>query len=283
MPLNLPLTAPEVDLPVSRFWRDPALPFIEARDVRDGRLISHAAHSHESFSIGAVTAGQSTYLNGHLRCRIAAGTVVLMNPGTVHACNPLDDLPWAYHMLYVDAPWLAALQGRLGLGGGRLLTPLAPLLSTDPQLFDNLVALYAELVDTGRTVAQKEAAAVAFFSQMLRTLGAADEQLGDSGAQLQRVVDFIRGHCSEALSLEQMSEVAGWTPSYLIRAFKQRLGMTPHAFLNDARLQYARRQLRDGMPIADAAHAAGFADQAHLQRLFKRSLATTPGHYRQAR
>lgn len=268
---------------VSRFWRDPALPFIEARDVSDGRLISHALHSHESFSIGAVTAGQSTYLNGDLRCDIRAGTVVLMNPGAVHACNPLDDQPWAYHMLYVDVPWLAALQGRMGIGDGTQWVALAPLLSADRALFDGVVDLYACLVDARCAPAEKEHRAVALFTAMLRTLAVQDWPMAALSEPLQRVADLIRARCTEALTLEQMSDVAGLSPSYLIRAFKQRYGMTPHAWLNDARLQHARRQLREGVTIAEAAQAAGFADQAHLQRLFKRSLATTPGHYRQGR
>jgi AraC-like DNA-binding protein len=150
-------------------------------------------------------------------------------------------------------------------------------------LFDGVVDLYACLVDAGCSHAEKERMAVEFFTVMLRTLAVVDDTMQDGSVRLQRVVDLIRARCTEALTLEQMSEVAGLSPSYLIRAFKQRYGMTPHAWLNDARLQHARRQLRDGVAIADAAQAAGFADQAHLQRLFKRSLATTPGHYRQGR
>lgn len=287
MSLRLPVLArtagAAISSPVSRFWRDPALPFIEARDVSDGRQISHALHAHESFSIGAVTAGQSTYLNGELRCNVRAGTVVLMNPGAVHACNPLDDQLWAYHMLYVDAPWLAALQGQLGMGDGQRLVPLAPLLSTDRTLFQALVLLHACLVDPARSAGEKEREALAFFTTMLRALAQPLMPTQPVPAQLQRVADHIRAHCTDALTLEDLSAVAGLSPSYLIRAFRQQYGMTPHAWLNDARLQYARRQLRDGVAIADAAQAAGFADQAHLQRLFKRSLATTPGHYRQGR
>lgn len=56
--------------------------------------------------------------------------------------------------------------------------------------------------------------------------------------------------------------------------------MTPHAYLTNRRVQFAREQLRRGVPIAEVALAAGFADQAHLQRAFKQLLAATPGHYR---
>ncbi|MOA36969.1 DNA-binding transcriptional activator FeaR [compost metagenome] len=56
--------------------------------------------------------------------------------------------------------------------------------------------------------------------------------------------------------------------------------MTPHGYLIDQRIQFARSQLRQGRLIAEVAHEAGFADQAHFQRAFKHYLAATPGHYR---
>ncbi len=45
------------------FWRDDALPFIEARSIADGREVCYTRHAHEHFSIGAITAGRSTYLH----------------------------------------------------------------------------------------------------------------------------------------------------------------------------------------------------------------------------
>jgi AraC-like DNA-binding protein len=56
--------------------------------------------------------------------------------------------------------------------------------------------------------------------------------------------------------------------------------MTPHAYLMNCRIELSRSQLRRGRPIAEVALAAGFADQAHLQRSFKKFVAATPGQYR---
>lgn len=66
----------------------------------------------------------------------------------------------------------------------------------------------------------------------------------------------------------------------LIRAFRRVTGLTPHAWHMDQRIQQARRELRGGQPLATLAHALGFADQSHFQRVFKAHTATTPGHYR---
>ena len=56
--------------------------------------------------------------------------------------------------------------------------------------------------------------------------------------------------------------------------------MTPHAYQVNCRIEFSRAQLRKGVPIAAVAAEAGFADQAHLQRTFKRIVAATPGQYR---
>ncbi|EIK94086.1 AraC family transcriptional regulator [Pseudomonas sp. M47T1] len=266
-------------LPISQFWRDPALPFIEARNVLDGRSISHGLHSHSTFSIGAITGGHSTYINGVHQRPVRQGDLVLMNPGEVHACNPVQDQPWAYRMLYIDAQWLAALQVRTGTGDGHRLWPLAQQYNADSLLFQGLNELYETLVDHDLSVAQKTQSTNAFCAAMLTTVGTrpAPPALTEP---VVRAADFIRAECARTLKLDEICAAAGLSSSYLIRAFKQRYGMTPHAFLIDCRLQAAREKLRQGHDIAEAALAAGFADQAHLQRVFKRQLAATPGHYR---
>jgi AraC-like DNA-binding protein len=63
------------------------------------------------------------------------------------------------------------------------------------------------------------------------------------------------------------------------RMVRRELGVAPHAFRLLTRLNLARRLLRAGEPIAAAAADAGFADQSHLTRLFRRTFGATPGVY----
>jgi AraC-like DNA-binding protein len=102
----------------------------------------------------------------------------------------------------------------------------------------------------------------------------------DANLKLKRAADFISEHCTRSLSLEEICASADLSASYLIRAFKQHYGMTPHAYLINRRLQFGRAQLKRGHRIADVALEAGFADQAHFQRAFKRFHAATPRQYR---
>jgi AraC-like DNA-binding protein len=262
------------------FWRDDALPFIEARAIADGREVCYARHSHAHFSIGAITAGRSTYVHEQAQYEVAAGTVVLMNPGDVHACNPIDDQPWSYVMLYVETPWLTDLQHQSGFAAELEFRRFSDTHLSDAELFGKLMALYEVLVDDQLEALAKQSAAVEFFSDLQLRLNPADQPVHEPNFKLERAAGFIREHCTEVLSLEAICAAAQLSPSYLIRAFKQRYGMTPHAFVVNQRIQFARERLRSGQLIADVALEAGFADQAHFQRAFKQHLAATPGQYR---
>lgn len=254
---------------VSRFWRDPALPFVEARRVGDGRQVCYAAHSHESFSIGVITGGRSTYLTGGTQREVGAGATVLMNPGVVHACNPIEGEPWSYLMLFVDLPWLQARGFAL---------PEATY-SASPALYGRLLAVFAALFDA-ETIG-REALLARFFEDLPGYLERAPASGLRAHPRLEAAAAFIRAHRLDPLTLDDICAAVGLSRAYLIRAFGQRFGLTPHGYLLDQRVQHARAQLRQGRPIAEVAMEAGFADQAHLQRAFKQHLAATPGHYRQ--
>lgn len=258
------------------FWRDDGLPFLEARAVAEGRDICYVKHAHETFSIGAVTGGESMYVNGRMREQVRAGAVVLMNPGDVHACNPLGSEPWSYRMFHVDAGWLGQLQGEHDVP----FQPYAAIATHAPGLYERLAALHATCVDPGADALEKHGAALDFFAFMHDTLQPAPAAPRRPDHQVVRAAEYLHDHRTGTPRLEDLCAAAGLSPSHLIRAFKARYGMTPHAYLVNCRIQYCREQLRRGQPIADVALAAGFADQAHLQRAFKRHVAATPGQYR---
>lgn len=83
-------------------------------------------------------------------------------------------------------------------------------------------------------------------------------------------------------SLAPIGEIAagfGRSREGFSRMVRRELGVAPHAFRLLARLNFARQLLRAGDPIAMVAVDAGFSDQSHLTRLFRRTFGTTPGVY----
>ncbi|NEX81938.1 AraC family transcriptional regulator [Aeromonas rivipollensis] len=258
------------------FWHDPALPFIEARAVQDGRHVCYDKHSHAHFSIGAITGGHSHYLNQQSLQEVSPGSLVLMNPEEVHACNPIADQPWSYLMFYLDTDWLRSQQEEAGLGSE--FRPFDMTASRDPLLYQGLQHLHHQLVQAPDPLA-REVACHLFSRQLLARLTPA--RWDDRPPQhLQRAAELMQDDSASPLSLSQLSAVAGLTPSHFVRAFSQHYGMTPHAYLLDRRIRHARTLLKQGQPLAEVALASGFADQAHFQRQFKRRVAATPGQYR---
>jgi AraC-like DNA-binding protein len=81
-------------------------------------------------------------------------------------------------------------------------------------------------------------------------------------------------------SVGQLAMAAGKSREGFSRRFAERYGMPPHAFRLVSRLNRAREMLRAGEAIASAAAEAGFADQSHLGRCFRRAFGVSPARYR---
>src|SRR5262245_40066681 len=262
-----------------RFWRDQALDFIEARSIEDARDIHYDKHAHEAFSIGVITGGSCVYLNERKEQHIGAGSLVLMNPGDVHACNPIRHEQWSYRMLYVDIAWLTNLQRDLGVGRSQF-APFSTTAIRHPQLYTGLNHLYDILIDGHADLLEKHEVALTFMIEAQRALSPTNNSERRRHRGVARAAEFIRDNYKQALKLQDICSAADLSASYLIRAFKDDYGMTPHAYLINCRVEFSRARLRKGVPIADVAFEAGFADQAHLQRTFKRLVAATPAQYR---
>jgi AraC-like DNA-binding protein len=256
-----------------RFWRNPALPHLEARAVTDGRAVCYGLHSHRTFAIGTVTGGQSSYRIRGVRRDLTAGAVVLMNPEETHACNPLQNQPWSYRMLFVDTSWLAGIQQKTDF------LPYLPVYSTDPKLYRELNSLFDILFAPAASLLAKECRATNVFLDLHDRLNGNGLPLPAAHPGLARAADFITENCTRPLRLAEIAMAAGLSPFHLVRAFKARYGLTPHAYQTNRRIQFGQAELRRGRPIVEVALDAGFADQAHFQRMFKRHVAATPGQF----
>ena len=80
-------------------------------------------------------------------------------------------------------------------------------------------------------------------------------------------------------TLADLAAAAGLSRYQFLRAFTRLTGLPPHAYLLQRRVQHARRLVRGGLPLAEAAAASGFADQSHMTRCFARSFGLTPGAF----
>lgn len=95
-----------------------------------------------------------------------------------------------------------------------------------------------------------------------------------------RVLELMDARADHNLSIDQLAQVAGLSPTHFARAFKQSVGRAPHQHLMSLRLERARRLLElPDAGLSEVAQRAGFADQAHFTRFFKRQFGMTPGAF----
>jgi len=107
---------------------------------------------------------------------------------------------------------------------------------------------------------------------------------GLSGAARRRTLEIMDEHLGASLSVDLLAHEVGLSPAHFSRAFKETTGRAPHRYLLTLRLEKARRLLEaPDAVLSEVAQRTGFADQAHLTRLFKREFGITPGAVIKAR
>lgn len=93
---------------------------------------------------------------------------------------------------------------------------------------------------------------------------------------LDAVVEAIRAAPERRFTSEELAAIARMSEASLFRHFKARYGLTPARFASTYRVRRARELLVDH-PIAEVAHALGFANAAHFTRVFSQAVGETPG------
>lgn len=247
---------------------------------------SHAydPHFHDQVLVGVTESGVQQF-----RCRRAVhrstpGRIILFEPGETHdgeAPEP-DGAGFVYAMLYFEPRWLqtaAALY--LDRAEPAAAFGFPQTLSDDPLLAEAIHTACCQIAAPDSRMA-RDAALDTVTRRLAQLYAAAKPQ--PAGAQAPRMAakarEAIDAHFEQDLGLEDLAALAGTDRFRLTRAFSAAYGLPPHAYLVQRRLNRARALLAAGETPATAAAAAGFADQSHCGRWFRRAFGMTPAAYR---
>jgi AraC family transcriptional regulator len=101
---------------------------------------------------------------------------------------------------------------------------------------------------------------------------------GLSKQQLNLVIEYIKNNLERDLGLNELANFLHMSPHYFCNLFKQSMGITPHQYVIQTRVNSAKELLLTGKyNIAQVAFMVGFANQSHLNRHFKKLIGVTPG------
>lgn len=104
---------------------------------------------------------------------------------------------------------------------------------------------------------------------------------GLSRYSLKQAICCINDNLGTELKVAQIASMLGMSPYYFSRLFKQSMGVSPHEYLTQCRLEAAKQMLKKtNLPIIEIAAEVGFNSQSHFITLFKKQFGTTPLQYR---
>lgn len=239
----------------------------------------YGRHWHASFGFGVLEQGAQASASGRGPVDARAGDLITTNPGEVHDGRPLHGPSRRWRMLYLEPDAMAALAGP---GAPPDLALARPVLQ-DAGLRDALHRLFGRLdawaAGDVETLACEEAL-VAAAGLLLARHASRRVAPPPAPADLRRVRDRLADERLEPPTLADLAAMAGLSRFQVLRRFEKTYGLPPHAWLQQQRAERARTLIRAGLPLAEAAAAAGFADQSHLTRVFVRRFGFTPGAWR---
>lgn len=101
---------------------------------------------------------------------------------------------------------------------------------------------------------------------------------------LERAKDYMHEHYEEELTLDQLADLAGFSPKYFAEVFKNAYGHTPMDYLSGIRMNKAKLLLLRSEPLLrEVAHQVGYKDEFYFSRKFKKSFGLSPSEYRKKR
>lgn len=271
--------------PASQRLRAPAHSVIRHRSAQPGveaftLATGHAfpRHAHDQFGVGVLCSGAQRSWSGIGSVEATAGDVITVNPGEIHDGRPYGCCARSWRMLYLD-PALVA--------GEAAAWQAPPVEIARPALRDDalraaFMTAFAELTRAVPDRLAAEESQLRLLALLLHRHGTRPERRSEPAPAVRTALRRIEEAPELRWTLAELAQACGVSRFALLRGFRRDVGTTPHAYLIQRRVRLARQLLAAGTSPADAAAAAGFADQSHLTRAFVRQLGITPGRYRTA-
>lgn len=254
------------------YYRSESFNMLEIKICSDD-LHAYKDHLHQELSIGYIEKG-STILNVNGKNHyIKAREAVIIYPYVSHKCQPVDINDWAFTMIYIDNEFCKGILDNLvtknSIGIKKLgdyefnkIKHLSDVVKSDIGGFDKEVELTSTLIELFNTYD-------------------IDITLQNS-KKINSIKTYIEEHFLETLQLRDMEEEFNINKFSLIRNFKSKFNTTPNAYQLQLKVNYGKQLLKDNDNIVDIALKAGFYDQAHFTKEFKKSYGVTPLQYYKA-
>lgn len=241
------------------------------REVLHATFRDHAypAHTHDAWTLLLIDRGAVRYALDGGEHIAAPATLSILPPDIPHdGRSAIAGEPFRKRVLYLDVAWLPR----------RLDAAAASEPDLDRAAAGAARRVHAALASPGDEFAAESELAL-LRARVLAHLRAGSGAVRRDDPLARRLRAVLDDRFAERLTVAELGEQLHAHPSHLIRAFSRAYGISPHRYVTGRRVDLARRLLVSGARPAEAAASAGFHDQAHLTRHFRRVLGATPAAF----
>src|SRR5581483_5568536 len=231
-------------------------------------------HRHDTYAVGVTSAGVQSFTYRGVARHSLPGEVFVLHPDEPHDGRAGDERGFGYRIAYID-PVLV----RDAASTGSLPFVREPVSRDEPLRRAVIEALAGP--DDPPDGLMATCSVVALADALVCAAGAASGATGSlDTAGVGRARDLLLDQRDARVSIEELEAVSGLSRWQLARQFRRAFGVSPYRFHLLRLLDRARELLRRGHPLAQVAHAGGFADQAHFTRAFRSAYGLSPGQWR---
>ena len=256
---------------ILRWRRVPGLVLAEV-EYEAGLRVPRHVHPHARLVL--VLSGSLTEIRGEETATHASSTLLFRRADEQHAYT-IGPSGATCLVVDIDPAWLGRVRDE------------APVLGKSADFRGGLVLhlahrLHAEFLlrdEVSRLVIQSLALGV--LAEMSRRVTRAAERAAHAvPLWLQAARALVDLHFAQTLPLASVAERVGVHPVHLARTFRRCYQTTFAGYVRQLRIEFARRELGGSASLSAIAAAAGFCDQSHFSRSFKRYTGMTPAEYR---
>lgn len=231
-------------------------------------------HSHEKAHFCLLLQGRYEENCGKDIIVRGPSTLAFMPSGAIHS-NRIHSTGIRFFSIEMTRCWLNRANGHLAFIRGLTQFDNGPL----PWL---AMRLYREFQS------EDDVSPLAMEGLVLELVAGLARQNSHSEKQnakwLKKAKDFVHDRFQESISLTEIAEFAGVHPVSLARAFRRKYGCTVGEYVRQLRIEFACQKLTGSdASLVEIALSAGFPEQSHFSRTFKRLIGQTPSEYRSFR
>ncbi len=241
---------------------------------------AYPRHTHDHYALCVVDHGLQSFTHKGTKYYTPPNGLILINPDIVHTGEPAKAQGFRIRALYPTLEQLQAVASEL-----QGCPSTAPFFQNvridDTQATRHFLQLHRALTTDSDPLVVETLYfnTMAYLIEHYAELKLSPQTLGDERRAVQQAIDYIQSNYGARLDLAALASEVGFSRYYFLRVFHQTVGMPPHAYVQNVRVQRAQDLIRQGESLASVAHAVGFSNQSHLTRSFKRFVGITPGAF----